>query len=107
MSRAIRVGWMAVCGVAALLLLRRNQRQATRLLAAAAVAAIVWGWGVSQYPYLLPESLTIANGAGAPATLVWLAIVTVAAVLLVVPFLVFVFRLDQQSRLEGNPLEVR
>jgi cytochrome d ubiquinol oxidase subunit II len=97
----------AACGVTALLLLRRHQRRATRLLAAAAVAAIVWGWGAAQYPYMLPESLTISAAAGAPATLAWLAIVTVAAVLLVVPSLVFVFRLDQQSRLEGNPMEVR
>jgi NADH dehydrogenase FAD-containing subunit/cytochrome bd-type quinol oxidase subunit 2 len=104
-------GWVlmllsAVCGLAALSILRRNARHATRLLAALAVASIVWGWGVAQYPYLLPESLTIANAAGAPATLQWLVVVVVAAVLLVVPSLVLVYRLDQQSRLEGNPLEV-
>ena len=85
-------GWMLMllsgaCGIAALILLRRNARRATRLLAAAAVAAIVWGWGVAQYPYLLPESLTIAAGAGAPATLQWLVIVVVAAIVLVVPSL--------------------
>jgi cytochrome d ubiquinol oxidase subunit II len=104
-------GWVlmllsALCGLAALLLLRRNARHATRLLAALAVAAIVWGWGVAQYPYLLPESLTISAAAGAPATLGWLVVVVVMAVLLVVPSLIFVFRHDQQSRLEANPLEV-
>ena len=96
----------AVCGVAALFLLRRNTRRATRLLGAVAVAAIVWGWGVAQYPYVLPQSLTISAAAGAPATLQWLVVVVIAAVLLVIPSLVLVFRLDQQSRLEGNPLEV-
>jgi cytochrome bd ubiquinol oxidase subunit II len=104
-------GWLlllasGVCGLAALLLLRRNARRATRLLAALAVAAIVWGWGVSQYPYLLPQTLTIADGAGAPGTLQWLLVVVVAAVLVVVPALVLVFRLDQMSRLEGTPLEI-
>jgi cytochrome bd ubiquinol oxidase subunit II len=94
------------CGVAALLLLRRNARRATRLLAALAVAAIVWGWGVAQYPYLLPQTLTITSGAGAPGTLQWLLIVVVAAVLVVVPALVLVFRLDQMSRLEGTPLRI-
>ena len=104
-------GWVlivlsAVCGVAALLLLRRNARRTTRLLAGFAVAAIVWGWGVAQYPYLLPEVLTISAAAGAPATLAWLVVVVVLALLLVGPSLILVFRLDQQSRLEANPLEV-
>jgi len=104
-------GWVllllsGVCGLAALLLLRRNARRATRLLAALAVAAIVWGWGVAQYPYLLPQTLTITSGAGAPGTLQWLLIVVVAAVFVVVPALVLVFRLDQMSRLEGTPLRI-
>ncbi|MBV9354708.1 MAG: cytochrome d ubiquinol oxidase subunit II, partial [Chloroflexi bacterium] len=104
-------GWVlillsAVCGVAALSLLRRRARRATRTLAALAVAAIVWGWGVAQYPYLLPESLTIDQAAGAQATLLWLVVVVVFAVVLVVPSLVLVYRLDQQSRLEGASLEI-
>jgi NADH dehydrogenase FAD-containing subunit/cytochrome bd-type quinol oxidase subunit 2 len=104
-------GWVlivlsGVCGVAALAILRRNARRATRVLAALAVAAIVWGWGVAQYPYLLPPSLTISAGAGATATLQWLVVVVVAAVVLVVPSLIFAFSLDQKGRLEANPLEV-
>src|SRR5262245_56137140 len=83
-------GWVlmlgsGLCGLAALFLVRSDAHHASRLLAAAAVSAIVWGWGVAQYPYLLPPSLTIANGAGAPETLRWLLVVAVAAVLLVVP----------------------
>ena len=93
-------------GLGALLIMRRSGRRATRVLAALAVASMVWGWGVAQYPYLLPQSLTISAGAGAPATLQWLVVVVVAALLLVLPSLIFVFRLDQQSRLEVNPLEI-
>ena len=96
----------AAAGLGALLIMRRSGRRATRVLAALAVASMVWGWGVAQYPYLLPQSLTISAGAGAPATLQWLVVVVVAALLLVLPSLVFVFRLDQQSRLEVNPLEI-
>jgi hypothetical protein len=92
--------------VAALFLLRHNARRATRLLAAAAVAGIIWAWGAAQYPYLLPESLTISAAAGAPATLGWRVVVVVGAVVLVVPSLILVFRLHDQSRLEENPLEV-
>ena len=36
-----------------------------------------------------------------------MVVVVVAAVVLVVPSLMLVYRLDQQSRLEANPLEVR
>jgi cytochrome d ubiquinol oxidase subunit II len=95
-----------VCGLGAILLLRQHARVATRLVAALAVAAILWGWGIAQYPFLLPTALTIADGAGAPGTLQWLLIVFVAAAVLVVPTLVFVFRLDQKSQLECPPLEV-
>ena len=52
----------ALCGVAVLILLRLGVGRA-RPLAVGAVAAVVWGWAVAQYPYLLPEKLTIAEGA--------------------------------------------
>ena len=54
----------AVCGLGALLLIRRARRRGARQLAVGAVVAIIWGWGVAQFPYLLPERLTIAEGAG-------------------------------------------
>ncbi|HEY1297375.1 MAG TPA: cytochrome d ubiquinol oxidase subunit II [Chloroflexota bacterium] len=95
-----------VAGVAALVMLRSGARRATRAFGAAAVASMIWGWGVAQYPYLLPQSLTISAGAGAPATLLWLVVVVIAALTLVLPSLLFVFHLDQQSRLEVNPLEI-
>ena len=38
-------------------------------LAVGAVAAVIWGWGVAQWPYLLPETLTIADAAAPSATL--------------------------------------
>src|SRR5262249_36500948 len=96
-----------VTGIAALGVLRRGARRWSRALRAAAVARMIWGGGVARYPCLLPQTLTIAAGAGAPATLQWLVVVALAALLLVLPSLIFVFRLDQLSRLEVNPLEVR
>ena len=45
----------ALCGLAVLVLLRRGAARGVRALAVAAVVAVVWGWGVAQYPYLLPE----------------------------------------------------
>jgi cytochrome bd ubiquinol oxidase subunit II len=51
------------CGAAVLVLLVRGRTRSTRVLSAGAVAAVIWGWGVAQYPYLLPTRLTIADGA--------------------------------------------
>ncbi len=65
------------------------------------------GWGVAQYPYLLPTSLTIAAGAGAPATLRWVLIVFAIAVVTVVPALALLFVLDQRGRLEEKPTRRR
>ena len=61
---------------------------------------MIWGWGVAQYPYLLPERVTIADGAGASATLTSLLIVFGAAVLLVLPAIALLFTLAQRSRIE-------
>src|SRR5260221_11554402 len=41
-----------------------------RVTAAIAVAAVVWGWGLAQYPYLFPTSLSLAAGSAPTASLV-------------------------------------
>jgi cytochrome d ubiquinol oxidase subunit II len=53
----------------ALVLLWRRARRGIRPLAVGAVVAVIWGWGAAQYPYLLPQTLTIEEGAGASETL--------------------------------------
>ena len=58
-----------LCGIAVLVLLRRGARRGARPLAIGAVAAVIWGWGVAQNPYLLPQKLTIADAAAPSATL--------------------------------------
>ena len=40
-----------------------------RPLAAGAVVAVIWGWGVAQFPYLLPTSLKIGQAAAPDPTL--------------------------------------
>ena len=45
----------AVCGIGVLVLLHRRVRRGARPLAVGAVAAVIWGWGVAQWPYLLPR----------------------------------------------------
>ena len=57
-----------------MLLFQRRYRLA-RLTAVAAVATVVLGWGVAQYPWMLVDEVTIADAAGAPATLSALLVV--------------------------------
>ena len=88
------------CGGAALVLLWRGAQRGPRPLAVGAVVAVIWGWGAAQYPYLLPTSLTIEQGAGASATLTTVLVVFGIAVIVVLPALAFLFMLDQRGLLE-------
>ena len=92
----------AVCGLGALALLRHAARRGARELAVGAVVAIIWGWGVAQYPYLLPTDLTISAGAGSDATMTMVLIVFVAAVILVIPSIALLYTLTQRNVLESE-----
>ena len=89
-----------VCGAAVLVLLRRGAHRGPRLLAAGAVAAVVWGWGVAQHPYLLPKVLTIDDAAAPSATLTAVLIIFGVAVLVVLPSIALLFTLAQRSLIE-------
>jgi len=87
----------AICGAAVLVLLHRRARRGARPLAVGAVVAIVWGWGVAQHPYLLPQTLTIDDGAAPSDTLTGLLIVFGAAIVLVIPSLALLYTLAQRD----------
>jgi cytochrome d ubiquinol oxidase subunit II len=89
----------ALCGAGAIVLLARDAPRGARALAAGAVAAVVWGWGVAQYPYLLPRSLRIEDAAAQDASLTALLVVFTAAALIVVPALALLFSLHQRGSL--------
>jgi cytochrome bd ubiquinol oxidase subunit II len=89
-----------LCGLGVLVLLIRRATRGARPLAVGALVAVIWGWGVAQFPYLLPEKLTIADGAGASATLTGILIVFGVAVVLVLPSLALLFTLAQRSLIE-------
>ena len=89
-----------VCGAAALLLLWRGARRGVRVLAVGAVVAVIWGWGAAQYPYLLPQKLTIEDGAASSETLTALLVVFGVALVVVVPALALLYTLDQRTVLE-------
>ena len=82
-----------------------------RLLAVATVVSVLLGWGVAQYPYILPTTLTIDQAAAPGSVLSWIVIAFIIAVVLVGPALLMLWVLDQRSRLdegaEGGPAEAR
>ncbi|MEA2518345.1 MAG: cytochrome bd ubiquinol oxidase subunit [Chloroflexota bacterium] len=89
-------------GVGALVALRMRAPRGTRPLAVGAVVAVLWGWGVAQYPDILPGTLTLAAAAAPAGSVGSLLIVFVIAAVLIAPSLGLLFWLTQQGRLQGH-----
>jgi cytochrome d ubiquinol oxidase subunit II len=94
----------ALCGAGSLLLLSRNARGA-RALSIGAVATVVIGWGVAQWPYMLPTSLKVSQAAAPDSTLQAVLVVFAIAAVTIVPALVLLFVLDQKSVLPEEGVE--
>ncbi|MEV4999533.1 cytochrome d ubiquinol oxidase subunit II [Nocardioides sp. LML1-1-1.1] len=86
-----------LAGAATMYLLWRRRYAVARITAVLAVAAVVSGWGVGQYPWLLVDEVTIADAAGARATLQGLLVAVGLAVVVVVPPLAYLFKLTQSE----------
>ncbi|HKF83924.1 MAG TPA: cytochrome d ubiquinol oxidase subunit II [Solirubrobacterales bacterium] len=91
-----------LCGVALLAVLVRGGRRPLRPLAAGAVVAVIWGWGVAQFPYLLPTSLRIDQAAAPDATMTIVFIVFAVAAVVVLPSLGLLYTLAQKDLLEAD-----
>ena len=89
----------AACGVTSLALLPRANPRVLQALGVTAAGAIVAGWGVAQYPYLLGTHLRISEAAAPTPTLWALTIVATAALLIIVPAMALLFILQQRGRL--------
>ena len=98
-----RVG--ALMGVAALVsfwaLWQRRYRVA-RIAAAGQVALILWGWGVAQYPYLLPPDLSLVGGAAPKRTLELVLIVLGVGAVVLLPSLYYLFRIFKRAGSAGR-----
>lgn len=98
----------ALCGLVLLaLLLRGSTDRSTgprflRPLAAGAVVSVIWGWGVAQFPYLLPTSLRIDQAAAPDSTMTVVFIVFAVAAVLVLPSLALLYTLSQRDLLEAE-----
>ena len=92
-----------LCGLAVLALLTVGRPRGVRVLAAAGVAAVIWGWGVAQYPVLLPGTAVTLSNAGAPhATLVAIVVLFVVAVVIVGPSFALLFSLQGRRLLHTD-----
>ena len=91
-----------LCGAALLAVLLRGGRRPLRPLAAGAVIAVIWGWGVAQFPYLLPTSLRIDQAAAPDPTMTIIFVVFAVAAVFVLPSLGLLYVLTQRDLLEAE-----
>ncbi|MGH3317350.1 MAG: cytochrome d ubiquinol oxidase subunit II [Nocardioidaceae bacterium] len=84
-------------GLASLALLWRRAYVAVRLTAAAAVTGLLWGWGLGQYPELLP-GVSIADAAATDAVLAASLGALGVGALLLVPSLWWLYATFQHER---------
>lgn len=94
-----------LCGIGSLVLLVRRANHGARLLSVGAVASVVVGWGVAQWPYLLPESLKVDQAAAPEGTLGAVLVVFALAAVIILPSLALLYVLDQKSLLPGEGVE--
>jgi cytochrome d ubiquinol oxidase subunit II len=85
-----------VAGLAALVLLATRRYTPARIASALAVTAILVGWALAQYPYILVPEVTIEEAARGRATLVAMLVALVAGAVVLVPALVYLYVLFQR-----------
>jgi cytochrome bd ubiquinol oxidase subunit II len=92
-----------VCGLAVFALLAAGRVTGPRAIGAAGVACVVWGWGVAQYPVLLPGTGVTLSNAGAPAaTLDAVVVLFIIAVAVIGPSFVLLFIMQHRRLLGGD-----
>jgi cytochrome d ubiquinol oxidase subunit II len=92
-----------VCGLIVLAQLTLRRLLGVREVAWVGVAAVVWGWGVAQYPTVLPgSSLTLSNSGATAATLNTLVVLAVIVLVIVGPSFLFLFWLHSRQLLTSE-----
>ena len=96
-----------LAGAAAVTLIVLRRQWLLRISGALSVAAVLAAWGLAQYPWLFPTSLSVA-AASAPSTSLIAEITVIGmAAFLVVPSFVFLYWLQQHGRLEHDSASVQ
>jgi cytochrome d ubiquinol oxidase subunit II len=92
-------------GTGSLVLVVRRRHRLARLAAIGAVASIVVAWGVAQWDYILPQTLTVSAAAAPSGTLAAILAVTGVAVVVIFPSLGLLYVLDQRGLLPEEGVE--
>jgi cytochrome d ubiquinol oxidase subunit II len=87
----------AVAAVGALGALLRRRFRLARGAAVLQVSLVLWGWASSQYPYVVPPDLDVESAAAPLATLRLVLGALVLGALVLVPSLVYLFRVFKGS----------
>lgn len=95
-------------GFAALVALWYTRPLAATIAAASTVTCVIWGWGVAQYPILLPPNLTIENAKTSDAVL-WAMLWSIGiGMVIVVPSLWWLFAIFKGAQPDAkSPLAPR
>jgi len=80
--------------------LQKARDRLARLLAVAGAVAMMWGWALSQFPYLVEPSITIYDAAP-PATLHMLLVSLLVGSVALFPLLFYLYRLFKGESLAG------
>jgi len=91
------VALSVVAGGTALALLFARRFVAARAASGLAVSAILVGWAVAQYPYILVPEMSIEEAATGRATLVAMLVALIGGALVLLPALAYLYLLFQQS----------
>ena len=86
-------------GIAVLAMIWLRWYSGLRPAAAIAVVTVVWGWGLAQYPELLPGSLSLAAGSAPPAALLAELVIAAIAFVIVGPAFGLLYWLQQRGKL--------
>jgi cytochrome bd ubiquinol oxidase subunit II len=79
------------CGVGSLIEVWRFRGTRAVIAASGTVASVIWGWGISQYPMIIPPDVS-SSVARAPDNVLWLMLaVILTGVVLLLPALGYLF----------------
>jgi cytochrome d ubiquinol oxidase subunit II len=91
------VGGTILMGFLVLMALLVKRYRLASLFVILETGLMLISWGVSQYPYLIPPSLTIEQAANEPQVIAVLLVVMVVGMLLVLPALFYLFKVFKWS----------
>ncbi len=96
-----------LAGAAALTLILLRRQWLLRIFGALSIAAVLAAWGLAQYPWLFPTSLSMGAAAAPAASQAAEIVVIGMAAFLVVPSFALLYWLQQHGRLEHDTASVQ